>query len=304
MWEDPTMKKETARSMTAGFGRHGSTSTNIMRWLTASALVAALMPSPAHAQLGRLKKLKEKFSAPDSAARAKDSLAQIAAGVKPESVHVGKSLLQKSAAVVSSANGALESATGISAKDAALAATGVGASSLMAKKFGVDPMSIGQQAIAAAKMNAQQRAMQKSAGRAGMPSAGMGATDVAQMQAMQQGAMANAAVGARANSAAMASAYANAGYSQDDIDALTAFQQEMMQLSMSASSGDASAKSRLEAWEAIVLKYQAEMQKLSLAAGSGDIAAAQKAQRMQFDMIKEWNAGRSGHAKLPKARRP
>jgi hypothetical protein len=78
----------------------------------------------------------------------------------------------------------------------------------------------------------------------------------------------------------------------------------MMQLSMSASAGDASAKSRLEAWEAIVLKYQAEMQKLSLAAGSGDIAAAQKAQRMQFDMIKEWNAGRGGHAKLPKARRP
>ena len=116
--------------------------------------------------------------------------------------------------------------------------------------------------------------------------------------------MANAAVGARANSAAMTSAYANAGYSQDDIDALTTFQQEMMQLSMAASAGDASAKSRLEAWEALVLKYQAEMQKLSLAAGTGDIAAAQKAQRMQFDMIKEWNAGRSGHAKLPKAKRP
>ena len=46
------------------------------------------------------------------------------------------------------------------------------------------------------------------------------------------------------------------------------------------------------------------MQKLSLAAGTGDIAAAQKAQRMQFDMIKEWNAGRGAHAKLPKARRP
>jgi hypothetical protein len=83
------MKKHTVRSMSAGAGRHASASMNITRWLTASALLVALLPSPAHAQLGRLKKLKEKFSAPDSAARAKDSLAQIAAGVKPESVHVG-----------------------------------------------------------------------------------------------------------------------------------------------------------------------------------------------------------------------
>jgi hypothetical protein len=72
--------------------------------------------------------------------------------------------------------------------------------------------------------------------------AGMGGMDPAQMQAMQQAAMANASVGARGNSAAMANAYASAGYSQDDIDALTAFQQEMMQLSMAASSGDARAK--------------------------------------------------------------
>ena len=91
---------------------------------------------------------------------------------------------------------------------------------------------------------------------------------------------------------------------RQDIDALTTFQQEMMQLSMAASAGDASSRSRLEAWEAIVLKYQAEMQKLALAAGSGDVAAAQKAQRMQFDLIKEWNASGSGRAKLPKAKKP
>ena len=279
-------------------------STNITKWLTASALLLALMPSPAHAQLGRLKKLKEKFSAPDSAARAKDSLAQIAAGVKPESVKVGKSFLQKTGSVVSSANGALESATGISAKDAALAATGIGATNLMAKKLGVDPMSIGQQAMANAKMTAQQRAMQKSAGKVGMPSGAMGGMDAAQMQAMQQGAMANAAANSRANSAAMANAYASAGYSQEDIDALTTFQQEMMQLSMAASAGDASAKSRLEAWESVVMKYQADMQKLSLAASSGDVAAAQKAQRMQFDMIKEWNAGGHARVKLPKGKKP
>ena len=279
-------------------------STKVTRWLTASAVLLALMPSPAHAQFGRLKKLKEKFSAPDSAARAKDSLAQIAAGVKPESVKVGTSFLQKSASVVSSANGALESAAGISAKDAALAATGIGATNLLSKKLGVDPMSIGQQAMANARMTAQQRAMQKAAGKVGAPNAGMGGMDAAQMQAMQQGAMANAAAGARANSAAMAGAYANAGYSQEDIDALTTFQQEMMQLSMAASAGDASARSRLEAWESVVMKYQVDMQKLSLAAGTGDLAAAQKAQRMQFDMIKEWNASGHAHAKLPKGKKP
>ena len=275
---------------------------DLSRWLVAGALLFALTPSPAHAQLGRLKKLKEKFSAPDSAARAKDSLAQIAAGVKPESVKVGKSFLQKTGSVVSSANGALESATGISAKDAALAATGIGASNLMAKKLGLDPMSIGQQAIANAKMSAQQRAMQKSAGKVGMGGAGMGGMDPAQMQAMQQAAMANASVGARGNSAAMTNAYASAGYSQEDIDALTAFQQEMMQLSMAASSGDARAKARLEAWQVLVTKYEPEMQKLSVAAGAGDAAAVQRVQRLQFDLIKEWNAGGVTPAKSAKAK--
>ena len=57
------MKTESARSMTTAFGRHTRKSTTITRWLTASALLLALLPSPAHAQLGRFKKLKEKFNA-------------------------------------------------------------------------------------------------------------------------------------------------------------------------------------------------------------------------------------------------
>ena len=174
----------------------------------------------------------------------------------------------------------------------------------MAKKLGLDPMSIGQQAIANAKMNAQQRAMQK-AGMGG--GAGMGGMDAAQMQAMQQ-SMANGAVGARANSAGMSSAIAGnpgmAGYTQADVDALVAFQQEMMQLSMAASAGDERAKARLEAWEVIALKYQTEMQKLALAAGAGDVVAAQKMQRMQFDLIKEWNAAGSTRAKPTRAKKP
>jgi hypothetical protein len=272
-------------------------------------LLLALMPSPAHAQLGRFKKLKEKFSAPDSAARAKDSLAQLAAGVKPESVKIGRSFLQKGAAAVSSANGALESATGLSAKDAALMATGVGASGLVARKLGLDPMSIGRQALANANMSAQQRAMQKvggvgMAGTAGAPGmAGYPSMDAEQMRNMQK-AMGAAASSGRANSAAIANAYAGSGYSQADIDALMQFQQQMMQLSMAASAGDTKAKARLESWEVVALRYQTEMQKLSLAAGTGDMAAVQRMQRMQFDMIKEWNAGGIAPAKLPKAKKP
>lgn len=277
------------------------------RWLAAGAVIVALVPSPAHAQFGRLKKLKEKLAVPDSASRAKDSLAQIAAGVKPESVKVGKSFLQRSASVVSSANGALESATGISAKDAALAASGVGAGNLLAKKFGVDPMSIGKQAIANAKMTAQQRAMQKATGAAGIPGAagmaGLGGMDGAQLQAMQRAAMGNAAASAHANSAAIAAGAAMSGFTQADAEALVLFQQEMVQLSMAASAGDPKAKARLEAWETIALKYTPEMEKLSLSAGAGDMAAAQKMQRLQLDLIREWTNAAGVRAKLPEAKK-
>jgi len=300
--ENSTMQIGTDRSIATGSGSHARMSNDVTRWLTVGAMLLALSPSPAHAQLGRFKKLKEKFSAPDSAARAKDSLAQIAAGVKPESVKVGKSFLQKSAGMVSSANGALESATGISAKDAALAASGVGAGNLVAKKLGLDPMSIGQQALANAKLNAQQRALQKASGGA----AGTG-MDAVQLQAMQRAAMGNAAASARANSAAMSGAIAGnpamAGYTQADAQALLQFQQEMMQLSLAASTGDTKATARLQAWELIAQKYQVQMQQLAIAAGSGDVAAAQKMQRLQFDLIREWTSTGGARAKLPNARK-
>lgn len=303
------MRTGTVRSMTTGCDTHARTSLTVGRWLVAAALLLALTPFPAHAQFGRLKKLKEKFSAPDSAARVKDSLAQIAAGVLPESVKVGTSFLQKTGTVVRTANGALESATGISAKDAALAATGVGASNLVAKKLGLDPMSIGKQAIENAKMSAQQRAMQKVGGAGLSGGAGMPGMDAAQLQAMQRAAAGNAAVSARANSAAMSNAMAGgnpamAGYTQADAEALMQFQQEMMQLSLAASTGDGKAKARLEAWEVIALRYQTDMQKLAIAASAGDMVAGQKMQRMQFDLIKEWNAAGSTRAKLPKAKKP
>jgi hypothetical protein len=93
------------------------------------------------------------------------------------------------------------------------------------------------------------------------------------------------------------------GFTQADADALVRFQQEMMQLSMAASAGDARAKARLEAWEAIALKYQPQMEKLSLAADAGDMAAAQKMQRLELDLIREWTTAGSARATLPRARK-
>ena len=279
----------TGRRDATGSRAWSRTTTSVARWLVAGAMIVAVSPTTAHAQFGRLKKLKEKFSAPDSAARAKDSLAQIAAGVKPESVKVGKSRLQRGAEFVSTANGALESATGISAKDAALMASGVGAGNLMAKKLGLDPMSIGAQALANAKMSAQQRAMQKvggGVGQAGTPSMAGAGTDAAQLQALQRAATTKANRAAMANP--MIGSAATPNYSQADIDALLAFQQEMSRLSVAASAGDPSARARLEAWEALVLKYQPEAQRLTAAAGGGDMGAVQKLQRLQFDMMREW----------------
>jgi len=253
----------------------------------------ALTPSPATAQMGMLKKLKKAVSAPDSAARATDSLAQIAAGVLPESVKVGKgNLLQRGGSVVSTASGALEQTTGISAKDAALAATGVGASNLLAKKMGVDPMSIGKAALNGAKANAQQRAMQKAAGGAG--TVGNGALG------MGIGGLA----GGSANAAAMSAMPGAAGFSQADAEALVAFQQEMMTVAMAASAGDERAKARLEAWQALALKHQPEIERLSLTAGAGDMAAVQKLQQIQLTLIREWASTGGAKAKLPRSKRP
>jgi len=278
---------------------------SISRWLTAGALVVAVAPSPVEAQMGMLKKLKKAVSAPDSSARAKDSLAQIAAGVLPESVKVSKgSLLQRSGAVVSTANGAMEQTIGISAKDAALAASGVGAGNLLAKKMGVDPMSVGKAALNGARANAQQRAISAATGATGVTAAGVtgigagiaglaGMPDAATIRAMQQ-TMA-AASAARAKTSGKSPAVGAtvglpgfAGFTQADAEALVAFQQEMMAVAMLASTGDATATARLEAWQNLTLKHQTEIEQLSMMASAGDAGAVQKLQQMQFTIMKEW----------------
>jgi hypothetical protein len=309
------------RSSTAGTIRTISIGRRCARFLGAALVLAAVTPWPAQAQFGMLKKLKNAVSQPDSSARAKDSLAQIAAGVSPDSVKIGKGLLARGMTAAGDVSDKMEKATGISAKDAALAATGVGAGGLLAKKMGVDPMSLGKAAMANAKQAGQQRAMNATAGLVGLPKgAGMGAIpgmpDLAKLQAMQgaagmmQGAMAKAAQGrmksaVTPNGAAMMGPGAGlAGFTQADAEALVAFQQEMMQVAMAASAGDASAKARLDAWQALTLKHQPEIEKLSLQAQGGDMTAIQKLQMMQFTIIREWASTGSRLPKILKSTKP
>ena len=281
-----------------------------MRRLVAAALVVGLVPTAAEAQFGMLKKLKKAASGPDSAARAKDSLEQIAAGVSPDSVKIGRNLLARGVSAASSASNKLEATTGISAKDAALAATGIGATGLIAKKMGVDPMSMGAQVMNNAKAAGKQRAMNAASGVNAI-GAIPGMPDAATMQAMQAqmlqaGALsAKGAKGATATSrAAMMGASGLAGFTQADAEALVAFQQEMMQVAMAASAGDEKARARLDAWQAVTVKHEAEIQKLSLAAQGGDLAAMQKLQMMQFTIMKEWAGTASTKSKVLKAVRP
>jgi len=132
----------------------------------------------------------------------------------------------------------------------------------------------------------QQRAMQSATG---------GFSRAAMANAAARGNRATTTNAMAAN--AMAANAATAGYSQADIDAMLAFQQEMTRLSAAASTGDASAQVRLAAWEALVLRNNPEMQRLSMAASAGDMGAVQKLERLQFDMMREWV--HSGSAKAP-----
>ncbi|MDB4882919.1 MAG: hypothetical protein JWL95_1685 [Gemmatimonadetes bacterium] len=287
--------------------------------LVAAVTLLVIAPWPLQAQFGMLKKLKNAVSAPDSSARAKDSLTQISNGVLPDSVKIGKGLLARGVAAGKSASDKMEAATGISAKDAALAATGVGAGNLLAKKMGVDPMSLGKAAMENAKAKGQQKAMQAATGATGLSGlGGLGTTakgmagmsgmpSAAQLQQMQsaiaQAGAARAKSGAAANAGAIMGA-GLAGFTQADAEALVAFQQEMMQVAMAASAGDASAKARLDAWQALTLKHEGEIQKLSIAAQAGDMAAVQKLQLMQFTIMQEWAHTAGTKAKVMKAIRP
>jgi hypothetical protein len=278
-----------------------------VRHLVAAALVLALAPAAAQAQFGMLKKLKKAASGPDSAARAKDSLEQIAAGVSPDSVKIGRSLLARGVSATKSASEKLEATTGISAKDAALAATGVGATGLIAKKMGMDPMSMAQGVMNNAKAAGKAKAMNAASGVNAM-GAIPGMPDASTLQAMQAQVARAGALSAKGGKTSVAAGMIGTpianGFTQADAEALILFQQEMMQVAMAASAGDATAKARLDAWQAVTVKHEAEIQKLSLSAQAGDLAAMQKLQMMQLTIMKEWAGTASKKAKVMKAVKP
>jgi hypothetical protein len=78
-------------------------------------------------------------------------------------------------------------------------------------------------------------------------------------------------------------------FSAADAQAVIAFEQEMMQVAVAASGGDAAAQARLDAWQAVVLEHQPEIERMTLAAQAGDLSTLQKMQRLQLDMMHEWS---------------
>jgi hypothetical protein len=266
-------------------------------------------PLVANAQFGMLKKLKNSIS-PDSAAKVEaakeDSIALAAKLAAGDTTPLQRSKFSRVVSAAGAASDKFESVTGVSAKDAALAATGVGASNLIAKKFGVDPMSLGAKAL---NNMGQQNATGKTAGLGGLSGGIPGMPNMADLMKMRQGAAAVQLQGAPTPRSgapipagnAMPTGNPYAGFTEADAKAIAAFQQEMMQVAMAASNGDVAAQARLERWQAIAVKYEPEIQKLSIAGSAGDMAAIQRLQVIQIEIIKEWaNTASSKPVKLSK----
>ena len=268
----------------------------IFPWrLAALGLLMVGLAHPAQAQFGGLKKLKNALSHPDSAVPATDSSGHPVVSAA-DSTRSKRSFLSRAVSAASSASDRLEKTTGISAKDAALAASGVGVMGLVAKKAGLpDPGSV----VGNAVKNAAGNSLRKATGAGGIGvtdplassvSEGLGrktsVTDA--LGALQSGAMrTEPLLGAALSSAGVGTAA--------DAAAMLAFQQVMMQTAMAASSGDAAARARLEAWQALALKYQADASRLTMAAAGGDTGAALRLQAMQLKMIKEWTGAQNLH---------
>jgi hypothetical protein len=272
-----------------------------------------MLPQAAHAQFGALKRLKNAIS-PDSAAKVEsakeDSIALAAKVAVGDTTPLQRSKFSRAVSAAGAASDKFEAVTGVSTKDAALAATGVGAGGLIAKKMGVDPMSLGKQALNLRQQNAQSKAsgiagMARMQGMSGMPSI-PGMPNMADLMKMQQTAASQLQNVPKARAGGeLPIGNPMLGFTEADARALAAFQQEMMQVAMAASGGDVAAQARLQRWEAIALKYQPEIEKLSVSASAGDLAAVQKLQLIQVNIIKEWvNTGSSKSAKVTKAVKP
>jgi hypothetical protein len=274
------------------------------RAMIGTLILVAVTPLVANAQFGMLKKLKNSIS-PDSAAKVEsakqDSIALAAKVAVGDTTPLGRSKFSRVVSAAGAASDKFEAVTGVSTKDAALAATGVGASGLIAKKMGVDPMSLGAKALNMRQQNVTGKTagLGGSAGMSGIP----GMPNMADLMKMRQGAGAVQLQGAPTprSGATVPTGYPMAEFTEADAKAIAAFQQEMMQVAMAASNGDLAAKARLERWQAIALKYEPEIQRLSISGSNGDMAAIQRLQVIQIEIIKQWaNTGTSKSVKLSK----
>jgi hypothetical protein len=263
------------------------------RFVIGTLILLSVSPLAANAQFGMLKKLKNSIS-PDSAAKIEaakeDSIALAAKLAAGDTTPLGRSKFSRVVSAAGAASEKFEAVTGVSAKDAALAATGVGATNIIAKKMGVDPMSLGTKALNLRQQGTANRAA-SGAGNPGM--SGMvgipGMPNMAEFAKMQQASSARMQRSPAPSGGGQAMpANAWGGFTEADAQAIAAFQQEMMQVALAASNGDLAAQARLERWQAIALKYEPEIEKLSLAASGGDMASVQRLQVIQVDIIKEW----------------
>jgi hypothetical protein len=259
-------------------------------------LLVAGIAAPAHGQFGalrRLKDLKDAVSGPDSAARVKDSLAKISIAngevVAPDSAKGGQSLFSRATSAAGKASDKFEKVTGVSAKDAALVASGAGVAGIAAKKLGVDPMSLAGNAMGRMSASAQKKALQAQGAVPG--SSAMQALQGAPsgqamqaMQAMQLQAQAQALKGMTAPNVGQAALLAGA----PDARVMLLFQQEMMQVAMDATSGNAPARAKLDGWQKLSASFDTDASKLTASASAGDMTAYAKLQQMQVDVMREW----------------
>lgn len=262
------------------------------------ALGTSVTPRPADAQLGRLKRLVSRpprdsavrTAAADSAfgdsAAARTTPAGVPAGLSAGAPAPTRSRLARAATAAQRAGRSFEAVTGVSATDAAMAATGVGVGALAAKKLGVDPSRLASQAAGRAAGALGQRAAQSQIGRglAAMPPGFAGVIDATQRAGMARAAVASGAVpGSMPLAAPVASPP-----DQAEAQALAALQQDMAQVTTAAAAGDARALARLQAWQAIALRYQPEIMRATLAAQGGDAAALRTLERLHRDMLRDW----------------
>lgn len=257
-------------------------------------MATILMAAPALAQSGTAKppaRAKSVIKAPDSAA-VTDSLArlkahadstaaaQAAAAAQPPKEK--KSFFKRAISSAKQASDKMESATGISAKDAALAATGVGAAGIIGKKMGVDPSAVVGNAIGSA---AQKSAMKGATSIVpGVPGAPAGGAVGAALQSVQRAqavpSMQQLAMPNMAQPAAMASG--------EDAQVMMRFQQEMTQVTMAATTGDPSARAKLDGWQKMSARFDVEAATLMSTAATGDASGYMKLQRMQTNVMREW----------------